>query len=157
MKEGPFADFTGQVAEINEDQLKLKVLVNIFGRETPVELEFSPSRKALDREKGRDTDGTQASHRRREDSAAGGLGDAGTAGRHRARSARGPDDGVREAVQRRDREHARARSSPSRSPSTRTGRFTFVLKTPPTTVLLREAAGLEKGAAATGRGSRSAA
>ena len=41
VKEGPFADFTGTIAEINEDQLKLKVLVNIFGRETPVELEFS--------------------------------------------------------------------------------------------------------------------
>ncbi len=41
VKEGPFAEFAGQVAEINEDQLKLKVLVNIFGRETPVELEFS--------------------------------------------------------------------------------------------------------------------
>ena len=41
VKEGPFADFTGQIAEVNEDQLKLKVLVNIFGRETPVELEFS--------------------------------------------------------------------------------------------------------------------
>ena len=31
----------GEIIEINEDQLKLKVLVNIFGRETPVELEFS--------------------------------------------------------------------------------------------------------------------
>ncbi len=41
VKEGPFADFSGQIAEINEDQLKMKVLVNIFGRETPVELEFS--------------------------------------------------------------------------------------------------------------------
>jgi transcriptional antiterminator NusG len=41
VKEGPFADFSGQIVEINEDQLKLKVLVNIFGRETPVELEFS--------------------------------------------------------------------------------------------------------------------
>ena len=41
VREGPFADFSGQIAEINEDQLKLKVLVNIFGRETPVELEFS--------------------------------------------------------------------------------------------------------------------
>jgi len=41
VKEGPFADFSGQIAEINEDQLKLKVLDNIFGRETPVELEFS--------------------------------------------------------------------------------------------------------------------
>ena len=38
---GPFADFTGTISEINEDQMKLKVLVNIFGRETPVELEFS--------------------------------------------------------------------------------------------------------------------
>ncbi len=41
VKEGPFADFSGEVVEINEDQLKLKVLVNIFGRETPVELEFA--------------------------------------------------------------------------------------------------------------------
>ncbi len=41
VKEGPFADFQGQIEEINEDQLKVKVLVNIFGRETPVELEFA--------------------------------------------------------------------------------------------------------------------
>jgi transcription termination/antitermination protein NusG len=41
VKEGPFADFSGEVVEINEDQLKVKVLVNIFGRETPVELEFA--------------------------------------------------------------------------------------------------------------------
>lgn len=40
VKEGPFANFEGQIIEINEDQLKLKVLVNLFGRETPVELEF---------------------------------------------------------------------------------------------------------------------
>jgi transcription termination/antitermination protein NusG len=37
---GPFADFTGTIAEINADQSKLKVLVSIFGRETPVELGF---------------------------------------------------------------------------------------------------------------------
>ena len=41
VKEGPFADFTGTVAEINLDHLKLKVLVNIFGRETLVEMDFS--------------------------------------------------------------------------------------------------------------------
>ena len=41
VKEGPFADFSGEIVEINEDQLKVKVLVNIFGRETPVELEFA--------------------------------------------------------------------------------------------------------------------
>ena len=41
VKEGPFADFSGAIQEFNEDQLKVKVLVNIFGRETPVELEFA--------------------------------------------------------------------------------------------------------------------
>ena len=37
---GPFANFTGSISEINVDQSKLKVLVNIFGRETPIELAF---------------------------------------------------------------------------------------------------------------------
>jgi len=41
VKEGPFADFNGTVAEINTDHMKLKVLVNIFGRETLVEMDFS--------------------------------------------------------------------------------------------------------------------
>ena len=41
VKEGPFADFTGEIAEINADHMKLKVLVNIFGRETRVEMDFS--------------------------------------------------------------------------------------------------------------------
>ena len=41
VKEGPFADFNGQIAEINADHMKLKVLVNIFGRETSVEMDFS--------------------------------------------------------------------------------------------------------------------
>jgi transcription termination/antitermination protein NusG len=41
IKTGPFATFSGHVAEINEDQLKVKVLVDIFGRETPVELDFN--------------------------------------------------------------------------------------------------------------------
>jgi transcriptional antiterminator NusG len=37
---GPLADFTGVISEINVDQSRLKVLVSIFGRETPVELSF---------------------------------------------------------------------------------------------------------------------
>ena len=45
IKEGPFADFQGQIVEINEEQLKVKVLVNIFGRETPVELDLRRLRK----------------------------------------------------------------------------------------------------------------
>ena len=38
---GPFADFSGVVGEVNIPQSKVKVLVSIFGRETPVELDFS--------------------------------------------------------------------------------------------------------------------
>jgi transcriptional antiterminator NusG len=42
---GPFADFNGVISEIDVDRSKLKVLVNIFGRETPVELEFGDGAK----------------------------------------------------------------------------------------------------------------
>ncbi len=38
---GPFADFTGVVSEVNPERGKVKVLVSIFGRETPVELDYS--------------------------------------------------------------------------------------------------------------------
>jgi transcriptional antiterminator NusG len=41
VKEGPFADLPASISEINEDQLKVKVLVNIFGRETPMELDVA--------------------------------------------------------------------------------------------------------------------
>lgn len=38
--EGPFSDFSGKIEEVNADREKLKVLINIFGRDTPVELDF---------------------------------------------------------------------------------------------------------------------
>lgn len=42
---GPLADFSGEIAEINEDQSKLKVLVSIFGRETPSEVGYEQVKK----------------------------------------------------------------------------------------------------------------
>ena len=38
--EGPFSDFSGRIEEVNTEREKLKVLINIFGRDTPVELDF---------------------------------------------------------------------------------------------------------------------
>ena len=40
VNDGPFADFSGTVSEVNMERRKLKVMVSIFGRPTPVELDF---------------------------------------------------------------------------------------------------------------------
>ena len=42
---GPLSDFSGEISEVNEDGQKLKVLVSIFGRETPVEVGFDQVKK----------------------------------------------------------------------------------------------------------------
>jgi transcriptional antiterminator NusG len=48
INEGPFANFTGTVDDVNEDRQTLKVMVSIFGRSTPVEIEFSKVDKVVD-------------------------------------------------------------------------------------------------------------
>ncbi|WP_183185525.1 transcription termination/antitermination protein NusG [Anoxybacteroides voinovskiense] len=45
VKEGPFANFAGTIEEFDLDKRKVKVRVNMFGRETPVELDFSQIEK----------------------------------------------------------------------------------------------------------------
>jgi transcriptional antiterminator NusG len=46
VKEGPFTDFNGTVEDVNYEKSKMRVTVTIFGRATPVELDFSQVEKA---------------------------------------------------------------------------------------------------------------
>ena len=45
VNDGPFIDLTGKIDVVDDDRQKLKVMINLFGRETPVELTFDQVEK----------------------------------------------------------------------------------------------------------------
>ena len=45
ISDGPFVDFTGKIDDVNDEKEKVKVMVNLFGRDTPVELDFGQVEK----------------------------------------------------------------------------------------------------------------
>ena len=99
--DGPFAEFIGTVDEVNPERNKLKVLVSIFGRETPVELDFLQVEKLY--EAGSEQHRGQEDPNRPDAAAAGRQGDPRPARRHRAGPARHQHRRVHEGVQREDR------------------------------------------------------
>ena len=151
VKEGPFADFSGEIIDINEDHLKVKVLVNIFGRETPVELD-SPKSPSSDRRR-QEQDTPMAKKKIaavvKIQIPAGKATPAPPVG-----TALGPH-GV--AIMDFCKAYNAATEAqagtivPVEITIFEDRLFTFVLKTPPTPVLLRQAAGLDKGSQTPGK------
>jgi transcriptional antiterminator NusG len=97
---GPLSDFSGEISEINEDAGKLKVLVSIFGAETPGRGRLRPGEEdlALNGEEGSDNDQAAGPWRPGVPGSAGGPG---------AGPARHQHHGVRQGVQRPDAERRR--------------------------------------------------
>jgi transcription termination/antitermination protein NusG len=94
VKEGPFADFNGSVAEINTDHMKLTVLVNIFGRETLVEI------AQIIKSSKEENHGKEEACSNRKDPDPSRKSNTCSTSRYRTRTSRCADHGLREAVQR---------------------------------------------------------
>jgi transcriptional antiterminator NusG len=45
ISDGPFSDFTGKIEDVNDEKETMKVLISLFGRDTPVEIEFGQVEK----------------------------------------------------------------------------------------------------------------
>ena len=100
--DGPFATLPATISEVNVDAQKLKVLVSIFGRETPVELGVQPGRPRFPRSRQEREHAPQEAEAFRDHQAAdpGGCGHARAARRPGARPARREHHGVLQGLQR---------------------------------------------------------
>ena len=136
---GPLADFSGEIAEINEDAAKLKVLVSIFGRETPGRGQLRPGQEDLGSRRWRRRSSRRSSSRSRP-----------ARPTPRRRSAPRWDSTASTSWS----SARRSTRRPSRTPGTiipveitvyEDRSFDFITKTPPAAVLIKEAAGHREG------------
>jgi ribosomal protein L11 len=136
--DGPFANFQGKVDEINPERNTLRVLVTIFGRATPVELDFLQVEKTLEGY-------GKENYRFSKVADSGRQGHAGAAGGHRARSAGRQHHGVLQGVQRQDvGKDQEGLIIPVVITIFSDRSFTFITKTPPVPVLIKRAVNLPR-------------
>ena len=129
INDGPFLNFSGVIEEIEPERGKLKVTVNIFGRNTPVELEYWQVEKGDQTEPISILFMAKKDYRTDQVADSGRTGQSGAAGRPRARPARREHHGVLQGIQRRDQgtgrhdhpggHHGLCRTSPSLSSPSR--------------------------------------